>query len=109
MSVISLPQGPHLAERQALALSSLSKLARQFAGNPDFDQFVRSLALTITGQFASSGAFVLVKDRHEGLDAPLFYATGRFVNQTPLIALGQCDQLMTFFHQNVAPFRRLAQ
>ncbi|HUU46743.1 MAG TPA: ATP-binding protein [Acidobacteriota bacterium] len=100
-----MPKVQHLAERQALALDALSKLARQFAGNPNFDQLVHALVLTITGQFASSGAFVVVRNRSEEMGQPLLYATGRFVNKTPLIALGQCHKLTTFFRQNIAPFR----
>ncbi len=67
-------------ERKVLALEALSKLAEQFARDPDLQKLVDSLALTIAGQFGVSSTFVATRTFNSEILPPIKAATGKFRN-----------------------------
>jgi signal transduction histidine kinase len=65
-------------ERQILAFDALSKLTRQFCENPDFQQLMDVLLMTLCGQFSIADSFALLKKPSAQSLNKSFFATGRF-------------------------------
>lgn len=72
-------------ERQLLALEALSKLANQFAKNPDLQYLIDSVVLTVAGQFAVTSAMIVTKSNTLDTSDRIYSATGKF-RRTPLAA-----------------------
>lgn len=64
--------------RKLLALEALSKLADQFARNPELQNLVDSFALTMSGQFAVASTYVITRESDIASQVPVSSATGRF-------------------------------
>lgn len=56
------PDAEHAVQRQLLALDALSSLARQFASDPNFERFISTFLLTISGQFSANCASIFLPD-----------------------------------------------
>ena len=54
------PEAEHAVQRQLLALDALSSLARQFASDPNFERFISTFLLTISGQFSANCASIFL-------------------------------------------------
>ncbi|SYZ72072.1 putative Histidine kinase [Candidatus Zixiibacteriota bacterium] len=67
-------------ERKVLALESLSKLASQFARDPDLQKLIDSLALTIAGQFGVTSTLIAIRTNESESFGLLKAATGKFRN-----------------------------
>lgn len=66
------------AERDALALDALHHLSAQFAADPDFASLIRSLLLTLSGQFAVPGVMAIMRLSGVESTRPSIYAVGPF-------------------------------
>jgi signal transduction histidine kinase len=65
-------------ERQILAFDALSKLTKQFCKQPDFEQLMDVLLMTLCGQFSTADSFALLKKPSAQSLNKSFFATGRF-------------------------------
>jgi two-component system, NtrC family, sensor kinase len=90
-------------DKQSLALDALSKLTLQFAQKPDCHQLLDVLILTISGQFAVSSAFAVVRSPGSRDELSLVVGSGRFKGQTQLARIVACERLTEFFLINPEP------
>ena len=87
-------------EKQLLALDALSKLYRQFASKPEFYGLVQTLLLTLSGQFAVTSAFALLRRPGAPDESLSFKAIGRFKQGLDLEKSGLCLELKRYLLDN---------
>ena len=67
-----------LVDKKILAMDALSKLTRQFANRPDFNHLIELLLLTVSGQFAVTSSFAIIRNPRSSDQPPLYFGTGKF-------------------------------
>lgn len=97
-SVADLSAAGVVPERRLLALDALSNLTLEFARHPDVNRLLEVALLTLSGQFAVSSAFAIIRSPSEDGASSRIRATGRFVDH-PLLdlmagALGELHVLL---------------
>ena len=92
-------------EWQILALDSLSRLTRQFALHPDFTKLIDLVLLSMTGQFASTGAFACISSTLDASQPSLFRGTGRLHNEMVLRRVAESPEQRRYFLAHVHPQR----
>lgn len=91
------------AERSVLALDTLASLARQFAGEPDLDQLVKAIVLSMSGQFAVSSVFALIRTPRTELNRTSYLGQGAFSDAERLPRLTLTPDFCTYFVANPTP------
>ncbi len=72
------PAGTSLQqERKVLALEALSNLTEQFSRDPDIQTLIDAIVLTVAGQFALTGALIVIRKNDLNSAEVLSSATGR--------------------------------
>jgi len=89
--------------KATLVVDALSKLAKQFANKPDFPQLIRTVLLTLVGQFSAPSTFSLflkpgISDRET-----TFTTTGKFNTSTLLQTLILTPGISRYFQSHTAP------
>jgi len=74
-------------EKSLLALDALAKLNVQFANKPEFGLLVRTLLLTLAGQFSITSTFAILREPEFAKNKTVYLATGRFVKNHQLESL----------------------
>ncbi len=95
--------GRQAADRQMLALDALSKLARQFSNQPDFDKLIDVLLLTLSGQFAVSSSFALFQKNRGYAPDRFFFASGRYKSNPHLAGLEISEEHESYFLKHKGP------
>lgn len=80
---------------KVLALESMSHLASQFSRDPDLQGLLDTLALTLSGQFATTNVHIAVKNPASDDRATLQSGTGRFKTGNFDIVSDQVDQVLS--------------
>jgi len=88
------------SERHLLAFDALSKLTDQFSKEPDFEQLMKLLLWTISGQFSVANSFAIVQQPGSAENKPLFFATGKFQNNRALQTLELTGDHQDYFIEN---------
>lgn len=92
-------------EKPILALDALSKLTRQFANKPDFQQLIRALLFTLSGQFSLANSFSLLRKPGAPDQKAIFMATGKFSTSKLLQSLILTPGLSRYFLEHSSPSR----
>jgi signal transduction histidine kinase len=72
------PGVTHQQERKILVLDALTKLADQFARDPDLQHLVDSIVLTVAGQFAVTSAMLITRSNNLDIRGSIRSSTGKF-------------------------------
>jgi len=90
-------------DKATLVVDALSKLAKQFANKPDFPQLIRTVLLTLVGQFSAPSAFSLFLKPGISARETTFMATGKFQTSAELQALILTPEISRYFQSHPAP------
>nr|MBN2276450.1 GHKL domain-containing protein [candidate division Zixibacteria bacterium] len=93
------------SDKQVLALDALSKLAKQFSSQPQFERIIDVLLLTMCGQFSVANAFALFQQPGIHLKNQFFFASGRFKKNDLLSSLVLSQEHNNYFFENNLPHR----
>ncbi len=95
----------HNFDKHELALDSLSKLTRQFANNPDFDELLEIILYTFSGQFAVGSCFITIRDPQSRVGAPVYKGLGKYKDKKCFELLGSPENDSGFFLKNTKAYR----
>ncbi len=84
-------------EKSLLALDALAKLNTQFANRPEFQLLIKTLLLTLAGQFSITSAFAVLRQPGYSDNKTVFLATGRFAKSRQLESLPLTPDLERYF------------
>lgn len=91
------------AERSMLALDALSKLTKQFANKPDFQNLIRTILFTLSGQFSVASSFALLLKPGTPDREATFIATGKFNTDTLLQSIILTPEISRHFRKRPSP------
>ncbi len=97
------PPSQKTIDKHNYALDALSKLTIQFAINPDFNNLLNILLMTISGQFATTSAFAYIFNPNANDNKPIFLGLGKFQNDKQLHDLVSNDQFINLFPAHQRP------
>ncbi len=84
-------------EKSLLALDALAKLNTQFANKPEFRLLIKTLLLTLAGQFSITSAFAVLRKPEYSDNTRIYLATGRYVKNRQLESLPLTSDLERYF------------
>jgi nitrogen-specific signal transduction histidine kinase len=82
-SVEAYAEKPLTQERKILALEAMSKLADQFARDPQLQSLIDSVVLTVAGQFGVTSAMIVTRSDNLHTKGVIHSATGQFRGLNP--------------------------
>ena len=92
-------------DKHVLALDSLSKLTRQFANKPDFDELLEIILYTFSGQFAVGSCFITIRDPQSRVRTPVYKGLGKYKDRKSFELLGSPENDSGFFLKNMKAYR----
>jgi len=95
----------HNVDKHIIALDSLSKLTRQFADNPDFNELLEIILYTFSGQFAVGSCFITIRDPQSRIRRSIYKGMGKYKERKSFELLGSPEIDSGFILKNTKTYR----
>lgn len=90
-------------DKPQLALDALSKLMRQFANKPEFQQLIHTMLFSLSGQLSVTSAFGVFKRPESSEAKTVFLATGKYTTNKQLASLIFTGDICEFLIEHPDP------
>lgn len=92
-----------LIDKNALAMDALSKLAKQFTEDTDYNKLIGNLLYTLAGQFSVNNAFVIILKEGDYSSNQFYCGIGKYKNNELLKSIDVNNDLIEYFKNNNQP------